>query len=487
MATSVTPPAASSPPMSNYDQIGAALNAPAEPSQAASAETPPEPASETPPETPPATETPEPGEQAQPQAEAAAAEPEVEDNPYEREETDEEFKPQTLQEILRTKDGKRMLAHDKAMRALAKPPNPDGTGGIGFIPTIEQAKEHYGSHRSLTMMEHDLNSGNPQQAERLLVHLFNPQRGEGANTVAAQLIPALAKSNPAALGQVVSQLASLKESNLELYQEASLPFITDYSETLWAKYETIPDPAPVKRADGTFESGWNGSFKQSIYNAAQAAHKALTGAYRPVDDAGKVVPGPDRQNDPLASRTAELDARQAKLDETDQRNRQLASQKWTGEFGKSVATALYSELDKALATLKKMYEATPKKYERARKDFHDLIVADVPKNQQAWDLYQVRVAEARRTGSPELMTAAAKEFVRLAVPVITAKRKQFLEEEGAIVQKLHDDRQSELRSIDSQKAVNGTGGAAPTPGKGPPIQRTPGESASDFNLRQLRS
>ena len=460
-----------SPAMSMSDMIHEALNSP-EPSQAGEAEASPDPApTETQPETTEQAEQPATGEQAEVPADATAAEPEIPEdgNPYERED-DGEFKPQTLSEIIKTPEGRRMYAHDKAMRALAKPTE---QGGIHHIPTVDQIKQYYGDHRELALMTHDLASGNPQQAGRLLGHLFDARRGDGVNTVAEQLIPALARSNPAALSKMLPQLASLEKINPEAYKEAGAPFITNYGKALWDRVEAMADPPK-----------WEGSLKQALYYAAQAVHKDLTGEYRPQD--GQPQQAVQAKDDPLSERASVLAQKEAKIAEFERNQRETAVRQWTGEFGKQVEAGLFAEFDKALAPLKKMYEATPAKYTRARKDFHQQIVNDVPRNREAWELYQVRVADAQRSGAPEKMEAAAKEYVRLAVPVITAKRKAFLEEEGVAVQNQSNARHAELRSIDSKTAING--GAAPlSPGKGQPLVKLPGESAADFNLRQLRA
>lgn len=472
MSTQPTAIAASPPAMSNYDMIGEALRDP-EPSQAESTEasTDPVPAetqTETSTEQPEVTET---GEQAEVTADATAAEPEqqADDNPYEREDN-EEFKPQTLSEIIKTPEGRRMYAHDKAMRALGKPVE---QGGIHHIPTVEQIKQYYGDHRELALMTHDLNSGNPEQASRLLGHLFDARRGESVHTVASQLIPTLAKANPAALSKMLPQLASLEKINPAAYQEAGVPFVTSYGKALWNRVEAMPDPPK-----------WEGSLKQALYYAAQAVHKDLTGDYRKQD--GQPVQAVQSQDDPLSQKAAELAEKEERIAAFEQRQREAAARQWTSDFGKQVETNLLAELDKALVPLKKLYEATPAKYDRARKFFHDQIVSDVPRNKEAFDLYQVRVADARRSGSPEKMEAAAKEYVRLAVPVIMAKRKAFLEEEGVAVQNQSNQRHAELRSIDSKAALN-RGSAPLNPSKGEPLTKQPGESQADFNLRQLRA
>jgi hypothetical protein len=436
MATSTV-----SPSMSNYEQIGAALTEAPEPSQAEAPATPAEtsPAetetesTETPVETPAAVET-----SAETPADATAeTEPE---NPYEQE-PDAEVAPQTLDVLLKTPRGKEIYASHKLNREIAKE--------IGHVPTVEQAAQYYGAYRDQVLMNEDLSSGNPQQAERLISHLFHPNRGEGAHVVAAKLGEVLAKTSP------------------EAYAAAAQPFIANYGNELWDRFEKATDPA----------------VKQALYQAAQLVHKDFTGKWKDVKN-GQLANATEA--DPLANERAELAQERERVQQIRQQQAESDQRRWTNEFGATVAKGMFDELDKALAPLKSLYKDTPKRYERSRKIFHDEVVSEVPKNRQAWDLYQVQLAKARRSGSQEDREAAAREYVKLATPVILAKRKQFLEEEGVAVKQASDARHTELRSIESHQAPS-NGGPPVKPSTGPPLERKPGESQTAWNLRQLRS
>lgn len=429
--------------MSNFSQIGEALSAP-EPSQAV-AETPE-------PETEPEVAQPEvtEGEQAEP-AEAAAAQPETEEaNPYDQPDDDGDFKPQTLTEILKTPDGKKMYANHKALREITK--------AIGHAPTVEQAKQYYGAFRDWSLMNEDLRSGSPQQADRLITHLFNPQRGEGAQIVAAQFAPTLAKSNP------------------EAYEAAAQPFISNYGNALWSRFNEMPDPPK-----------WEGSLKQSIYNAAQAVSKDLTGKYRDIKGA-KAVNGaqPAAHDDQFAQQRADLEAREAKLAEHQKQQATATQQQWTQSVESKIRDGVDAELDKALAKAKSAYGNAPRIYGALKKEFHEDIRKGVPQNKAAWDIFQANLAEARRSGSPDAVDGLVKDYIRLAEPVIRANRNKYLEEAGVAVVKANDAQHADLRSIDSHKAPS-NGGAPVKPTKGPALERLPGESQQAFNLRQLRA
>lgn len=471
MATSPVTPAASAPPnMSNYEAIGAALSDPG-PSQAETSEatTAAEPAETTtaPPESePPAPET---GEQAEVPADAAAATPEPE-NPYEQN-PDEDFAPQTLKEILTTPDGRRMYANHKLVKELAKPFE---QGGIGHVPTIEEVRNYAGAYRDQVMMDHDLSSGNPQQAERLIAHLFSPQRGEGAQVVAAQIGRTLAK--------LANELQSSNPAQAQAYQQAYVaaanPFLETYNNALWDRWTEMPGGAPGSEAQ---------RHKEALGYAAQVLEFDLTGKYRDPTGkpAGQAQANP--QDDPLAAERANIQAREQRLTQYEQRTQQVEAQRISQGINARIDNELTVELDKALAPLKALYEKTPKRYERDRRDFNQAVVKEIPKNQHAWDILQTHYADAVRSRNPEAIDALVKEYVKLAVPHIQALRKQFLEESGVAFQAQSDARHAELRSIDSKKALTNGGGAGKVPNAGQPIVRRPGESQADFNFRQLTS
>lgn len=433
-----------------FEMIGEVLNAP-EPSQAGS-ETPTEAAPETAaePEIQSQPEVAEPDQQAETPAEATAVEPTTteETNPYEQPEEESDFKPQTLTEILKTPDGKKMYANHKALREITK--------AIGHAPTVEQAKQYYGAFRDQKLMNEDIGSGNAQGAERLITHLFNPQRGEGVQIAAAQFAPTLAKTNP------------------DAYAAAATPFLSNYGNGLWDRFNEMPDPPK-----------WEGSLKQVIYNAAQAVHKDLTGKYRELGNGAVQPTHQTQQADPLAEQRAQLEAREARIRESEQQGQQRAAQQWEGAVNTKIRESLDAELDKALAKVKASYGTAPRVYNALKKEFHDVVRAGAAQNRAAWDIFQANLAAAKRSGSPEAIESVAQEYIRLAQPVIIANRKKFIEEAGVSAVAVNDAKHAELRSIDSHKAPS-NGGAPVKPATAGPLQRMPGESQSAFNLRLIR-
>src|ERR1041385_7828200 len=133
-------------------------------------------------------------ESAQPPAETSVnadttAKPEVEPNPYDETPPDAEIPQATLDVVLKTPRGQEIYQGYKAMKELGKPVE---QGGIGHVPTVDQARNYFMAYRDRVMMDGDLNSGNPQQIGRLLNHIFDPQRGEANIPIAQNLATSLA-------------------------------------------------------------------------------------------------------------------------------------------------------------------------------------------------------------------------------------------------------------------------------------------------------
>ncbi len=367
------------------------------------------------------------------------------DDPYSVDPSDELPKP-TLDVVLATPRGKEIYQGYKTLREINKE--------IGHIPTVEQAKEYYGAYRDRVMMDHHLGSGDERGARTFIEFALGQQRGQGAQVVASNLASTLAISNP------------------DAYVAASLPFLGNYTTALWERFQNEPD----------------GPGKEDLYRVAQMLHHDLTGKWKSPEELGQPAQnGQVAQADPLAEERQRLNTERQQINQARNADYQAYQQRWESALVGSIQNSLITELDKALAPLKASYEGKPKLYEMFRKDFHDTVVNTAKQqNKHAWDLYQVRLAEARRLGTQEAVQDMAKEYLKLATPAIMANRKKFLEEAGAVVKADSDTRHANLRSIDSQKSLNGSG-ASPTPGAGAPLTRLPGETQYEFNLRQFRA
>ncbi len=429
---------------SNYDQIGAALSSGPEPSQAESGDATETEVQETPVETaPPAEEAAAPETATEPEVEPPA--PEVEPDPYATDDT--EVPAETLNTLLKTDRGRQIYASHKTLREFAKPVD---QGGIGHVPSVEQLRDYYGAYRDRVVMEHDLGSANPQQAERLLSFLFDPGRGPGAQQIASQMAATLAKLNP------------------ETYASAAQPFITNYASALQDRYEEARNSGDEK-------------LRNALWYAANVAHYDMTGEW--LKPGGQPANGASQaQPDPLAGERSKIAQERAELDRVRNETAQSQDNAWRQQVGSQIRTAVFGELTKALAPLKA--SSTARQFDMYQRDFHDQVLAAARQgDRHAWDLYQVKVADARRGVNGINLP---NEFVKLVAPYIKQERIQFLKEAGVANLQQHDARQAELRRIDSKKEVsNGSGGGGAV--QQAPFKRNPGELTSDFNLRQLKA
>jgi hypothetical protein len=215
-------------------------------------------------------------------------------------------------------------------------------------------------------------------------------------------------------------------------------------------------------------------------------HKDLTGNWRSLADLGLEAPARTGvQADPLAQQRQDLEARETELQRQREATAREVAQRWEGGVAQDIGSTFYAEIDKALAPIKEAQKNTPKLYEALRKDFHDTVINTIHRNRQAWQMYMVKLAEARKVGTPDAAQGIARDFIKMATPAIAAHKFKFLKDAGIAVKSTSDVRHAELKSIDSHRGTS-NGGSAPAPNKGNPLARMPGESASDFNLRQLR-
>ncbi len=438
---------------SNFDQVGAALADPG-PSQTGSQDAPPESPTETVESSP---EAPVEGETSAEGADATAqpeTEPEPE-QPLDAATETPEGEPQTLDVFLKTPRGKEIYQGFKQLREYSKPV---AEGGIGHTPTVEQIRDYYGAYRDRILMDHDLSSGNPQQATQFANYVFGPQADgqprPNAHVLAAQLAPTLARVNP------------------EAYAAAANPFLSNYNTALWDRWAEAKTP----------------NLKAALYQAAQMLHYDMTGQYKPVAELGGAN-GTQQQADPFAAERSALAAERQRIEQYHSEQQTAQARAMENHVAGIITQGFHGELDKALTKLKSLPNKTDSWYERRRREFGESVVRDVPThNPHAWSIYNTAYQQAIRTNNPALHQAAAQQFANLASPVIAAKAKQFVDEELGVYVKQSETRNSQLRSIDGHRLPSSSGSAVP-PAKpnGQPMQRLPGETQADFNLRQMRA
>ena len=402
------------------------------------------------------TTTPPTGETPKPEASVGAADTTsqtgTEINPYD---TDDSDIPQaSLDVILQAPRGKEIYQGYKALQELAKPltigANGQTEGGIGHIPTVDQARNYFLAYKDRVMMDGDLNSGNPQQIGRFLNHVFDPNRGPQNTSIASSIAPVLA-------------------AQPELYAAAMEPFLDHYREAIMER----------------FKEAKTEEMKDALWYAATILNKDLKGEYlKPPQEGGAA----QTQADPLAEERAQLAAERADLNRVRSQSGMAQRQAWNGAYNREVADSLVAELDKALEPLKKMHEGVPRVYQAVRKQFHDDIVSAVQRNTHAMDLFGVSADAAMRAGSLQSAQELAKAYLGMALPVIRRERAKFLTEAGVVAQRQNEARHTELATIDANRTVgNGSGGAAAPVVNGTPLKKEPNELHSDYVNRMVKA
>ncbi len=456
MATTTIPPSASPAPTSSpsvYDQLssasaGVAGSFKSDSSGSQAEETPPDES------TPPTgTESAQTDTQTSVNADTTARD-KSEPNPYDDYTAPDADVPQaTLDVILKTPRGQEIYQGYKTLRDLGKPVE---QGGIGHVPSVDQAKNYFLAYRDRVMMDGDLNSGNPQQIGRMLNHIFDPGRGQ-ANIPIAQ------------------NLAGTLANQPELYAAALEPFLQHYQSSIMERF------AEAKTDD----------VKDALWLAAQILNKDLKGEYMPSPNgngngtANGQAPQPI--NEQLARERAEIQRERQQLDQARQQSSQYQSRAWNSAYGNEVQRTLLGEIDKALAPVKSMHSKAPILYEGLRDKFHDIVVNMVHSDTTAMELFNVATREAQRAGSSQSAQALAKRYMDMAVPKIRAARLDFLNKAGWVAQQRNDSTHSELANIDSNRTAGGGNGSSPNPSNGAAITRGKDEPHGDYILRMTRA
>lgn len=366
-------------------------------------------------------------------------------------------------------------------------------GGIGHEPTVDDVRQYYDAFADRVAMEEDFASGNGQSAVNFVTKWFGP--GADGNTrqnsdfVAGAIPHALARSNPAALGKLVTELTNVLGqvppetlANLGAAMPAALgnnsdaigamakPIFESYTSELWNRWERETNP----------------QIKESLYQAAQIHTKDLTGQYRMFDNTGKPVEAPVA---PKAD-TSALDAKRAEIE---QRERAFNQQKtdfekaratqWQNQMSADVSSEVEPLYDLALKPLRGTQADGP--YNAAKRDFVQEVSQRVQKDPK-WPIYKNLVQRAFRTSSPEDATAVVDFYKEMATRAIAAVRSNFLTQWGVAAKKQSDARHAELQRIESKREPSTAGAPTKPVVNGGAMVRQKGETQEDFLKRQIR-
>ncbi len=389
-----------------------------------------------------------------------AGEPEGEPNPYA--DLDDPGDQAAIEAFLKTPRGREVYQGYKFTETLAKP---TAQGGIGHVPTVQDVKTYFASHRDSMAMVNDVTSGDPARTERFFAHWLKP----GAPALQF-LEPTLAKMGGDAYGAIAT------------------PVLSRYEGQLVNRWREAQDPGS----------------KAALYQAAQTLHFDMTGEWLPEtaflngngggngngysprsNGNGNGYSQNGQQSNGLSSEWDRLQAAQAQLRSQQDQIRQSNDTQWTGSLRSAEASALSSEVDRALTPLVKMKIETPEIYESLKDRMRAQVQSAMQSDGEVWQIYQAKVEQARRSGNPEAVKSIVKDYLSSAIPVIREKRASFLKGAGVVVRQNNTDRHAQLRSIASHTAP-ANNGAPVQRSVVPPSQPKQGESKADYQERRMR-
>jgi hypothetical protein len=393
--------------------------------------------------------------------EAPAEEPKIAAEQPEEPQSEEDG----LDALLKSSRGKRIYQGYKFTRELSQPPQVEQGnivgGGIGHLPSIQEIRDYYQAYADQLAMENDFSSGDEAAVQGFLEHWFKPERAN--SDVVLGSIP-----------KVLSQWYQ-KEQNPErkrllerAYIRAATPFLDNYRNSMWRRYQEAETP----------------ELKQAYYFAAQALEKDITGRYRNNPQSGQSAQ-PEQQDPTFAEERARFERERREFEQ--QRQAELAQQRmrWEAESETLRNQELDAKLDTALEVLKSHKEKAPRRYAAEKREFKELIMQDIERNQQAWAIQMALRNTAARTMDPRDREAAQKHFMRLAESAIINRRAQFLKEIGASLPEASAARHASLQQTASKKAPTSSGAPRPQSIKSE-FSRRPGETHSEAMVRRIQ-
>ncbi len=372
-------------------------------------------------------------------ATAPADETDAEPDPYADDETPED--PAIIEKFLKTPRGREIMGRAKLANELAKP---SAEGGIGHVPSVQDVRQYFSSHRAAVQMYADFNSGDPGRIGNFFAHWLAPNTQAGMNAL-QHLEPTLAQIGPEAYGSVAT------------------PIMQRYEAALIDKWRSASDPA----------------LKQALYQAAQIIHHDTHDEWLPEQAfaSGPAKPATQQEREQIQGEWQRLNqARYQVQRENDSR--------WNGALLGAQHQTLGSEIDKAFKQLSTMREKTPVVYDSLKERFANQVRQSLASDPEVWNLYLGRIEQARRTGDPAAMKQVVDHYRTLVVNRISSQRIPFLKQAGVAVRQQNSDAHAQLRRIASNTAPSNTG----VPVKKsvvPASARKPGESNENYRERRI--
>jgi hypothetical protein len=371
--------------------------------------------------------------------------------------------------------GRQIYAGYKFQRELSKPPTEDGTGGLGYVPTIEQMRAMAQDSSDMEFMVHNFDQAhqNPQYADDFVNNWFGRRDEQG------QLLPGalrVAQSIPLALDKIDSQL----------YRAMAMPIMSSYLEE---RYRQIPalateeDRVRFLTATLDLESDLTGQTPQQI-----ADRRGIT---EPVWKQGQAPQPRVPANDP---REAALRQREQAMAERDSQFVAAQNQHFFDSLNSSIHGLFSTDVQAALKPLADAYPgqngSQSLTFQALATRFADEIRATLgdPDRSPAFRLYVMARDRAAATRDPRDVRAAAVEYTKVARPLMKQLRADYIRNAGIQIVS-----QSNARHQVLADAANKTGSASvaqPTPpiaqnGRVAQVVPQPGESYQEALLRSV--
>lgn len=361
--------------------------------------------------------------------------------------------------------GKRMLQGLKLEQALSAPPNPDGSGGIGRFPTVEEIKEADNSHRQMIMMRDDAQADPASFVRNMFtvgdtgMSFLGPPQTVAAvlNNIPQQLMDQARTSGNPVYGQLMAAYSTPILNNL---------FDHQYSIAM-----SLPESTPDQIAD-----------KERFIDALRIVEFQVYGSPRDLPQAGGRQQQPNSEVEGLRARIAASEREKtARVQQDAQRSQQTVMQANDAAAAVDVSrTFAFLNLDKAYS--KTLLEPHIDKVLA-------LVKAELPRlNPTGWQTYQ---SQLRRVSLGQLDPAEASQtYGQLfrsglkSSPTVRA-RLQELVRDG---KRLLDTTQEHKLSAQTRTGTNGSTSAVTSVApQSAPMPRQPGESKEDWLTRNIRA
>lgn len=304
--------------------------------------------------------------------------------------------------------GQRIYRSYKAYKAI--------TDQLGHEPTPEDIRNHFEAYSDKAAMEDEFLSGDPTKAANFASHWND--------------------LNPQAMAVVTGRLAEtlVAKGNTSAYVALAMPVLDRFNKALYqaAAEETNPD------------------MKKALTYTARMVDYRLRGDWR---KDGEIVAQP--QNTQIDLREAQVNQRFQQIQQYEQGQQAQAQQQWYNSVGQASDSALTTQVDNTLKSLKATLPA--RAYEATRNDFIQAVKQHVANDADAMRLFNIQL---QRTAPTEAgLTQLTNQYMARASRAIRQLAPSLLKEVGVAAVSQNAQQHEAL-------AASAKAGASPnTPGK----------------------